>query len=248
MWYVPAATTFCLEDYDDFPATALITVPPQHDFRVGDPVRFEEEDGGSLDTALDEATQYFVVATTANTISVSATRGGVAITMNNDGGTGSANSAGHVKIIYDPFGGVCQVGSWDLQVERETLEVTTLPCGVGSSAAASKYVPFRKTQAGYASGSGSMTIFFTDNDDALGQRMLDNVMLRSQDGARVRLFINTISDGEAVPAPDLAASMYIEADISLQSMNISVDPDSPVEAEVGYSISNITHLYKTSLA
>ena len=139
------------------------------------------------------------------------------------------------------------MGSWDLSVERETLEVTTLPCGVGNSASASKYVPFRKTQAGYASGTGSMTIYFTDNDDALGQRMLDNVMLRSQDGSRVRLFINTISNGQAQPAPDLNASMYIEADISLQSMNISVDPDSAVEAEVGYSISDITHLYKTAL-
>ena len=62
-------------------------------------------------------------------------------------------------------------------------------------------------------------MIFTDNDDALGQRMLDNVMLTSQEGARVRLFVNTVSDGEATPAPDLTASMYIEADIALESMS-----------------------------
>ena len=39
-----------------------------------------------------------------------------------------------------------------------------------------------------------MTVLFNDNDDALGQRMLDNVMLSSQEGARVRLFVNTVAD------------------------------------------------------
>ena len=68
---------------------------------------------------------------------------------------------------------------WDLSIERESLDVTTLPCGVGGTDGG-KYAPFRKTQPGYASGSGTITVIFTDNDDALGQRMLDNVMLTSQ--------------------------------------------------------------------
>ena len=151
-----------------------------------------------------------------------------------------------INITYDPFGAVCQIASWDLTIEREELDVTTLPCGVGASGAtAGKYAAFRRTQSGYASGSGTMTVYFTDNDAALGQRMLDNVMLSSQEGARVRLFINTVAGSDG---PDLTNSMYIEADVSLVSMNVGVNPDDPTQAEIGYNISNVAHLFKTAVA
>ena len=248
LYYTPSATKFCLLDNTDFPAGNKITVPATHDFRVGDPVVFEEENGGNLDTKLTDGAQYYVVAKDATTISVSATKGGTAITLDGDGGTGSADTAGgHIGVKYDPFGAVCQIQSWDLSIERESLDVTTLPCGVAASAAASKYAPFRRTQPGYASGSGTITVIFTDNDDALGQRMLDNVMLTSQEGARVRLFVNTVSDGQSTPDVDLTNSMYIEADISLESMSLSVNPDDPITAEIGYTISNVAHLFKTDL-
>ena len=241
LYYTPSATKFCLLDFTDFPAGDAITVPATHDFRVGDPVVFTEE-GGNLCSELTESTQYYVVAITGTTISVSATKGGTAITITQSGGTGGADTpGGHIGVKYDPFGAVCQIQSWDLSIERESLDVTTLPCGVGGSAGG-KYAPFRKTQPGYASGSGTITVIFTDNDDALGQRMLDNVLLRTQDGARVRLFVNTVSDGGSPAAPDLTDSMYIEADISLESMSISVNPDDPLTAEIGYSISNVAHL------
>ena len=76
--------------------------------------------------------------------------------------------------------------------------MTTLPCGTGG-AEAGKYAPFRRTQPGYASGSGTITVIFTDNDDALGQRMLDNVMLSKQEGARVRLYVNTVAGVDGQP-------------------------------------------------
>ena len=62
--------------------------------------------------------------------------------------------------------------------------MTTLPCGVGNSSDAGKYAAFRKTQPGYATGEGEMTVFFTDNDLALSTRLLDNIMLKSQEGTR----------------------------------------------------------------
>ena len=245
LYYTPSATKFCLLDYTDFPAGTSITVPAQHDFRVGDPVVFTEEDGGNLCDELAEDTQYYVVAKTTTTIDVSASKGGTAITLTQSGGTGTADSAGHIGIKYDPFGAVCQIQSWDLSIDRESLDVTTLPCGVGGSTGSGKYAAFRKTQPGYASGSGTITVIFTDNDDALGQRMLDNVMLSSQEGARVRLFVNTVAGSSDV---DLKNSMYIEADVSLESMSISVNPDDPITAEIGYSISNVAHLFKTDLS
>ena len=71
VFFTPAGTRFCLLDFTDFPAGDAITVPAQHDFRVGDPVVFEEENGGSLCDDLTAGDQYYVVATTATTIGVS---------------------------------------------------------------------------------------------------------------------------------------------------------------------------------
>ena len=84
---------------------------------------------------------------------------------------------------YDPFGAVCQIVSWDLEITREELDAWgRIQCGVGGKlppACVTAIAAFMKFQPGYASGTGSMTVLFTDNDDALGQRMLDNVMLSS---------------------------------------------------------------------
>jgi len=250
LYYTPAATKWCLLDFTDFPAGTDIIVPAKHDFRVGDPVVFTSEDGGVLCDELTAGTQYYVVAVTTTTISVSETKGGTAITLTQSGGTGGADTpGGHIGIKYDPYGAVCQIQSWDLEISRESLDVTTLPCGIGAGGAtAGKYAAFRKTQPGYASGTGTITVLFTDNDDALGQRMLDNVLLSSQEGARVRLFVNTLSDGQTPPGVDLTNSMYIEADISLESMSLSVNPDDPITAEIGYSVSNVAHLFKTAVA
>ena len=91
-------------------------------------------------------------------------------------------------------------------------------------------------------------MIFTDNDDALGQRMLDNVMLSNQEGARVKLVLNSVSDGASPPALDDDASMFIEARVSLESMSVSVNPDDPVTADIGYTISDVSHLFKTDLS
>ena len=249
VYFTPAGTRFCLLDFTDFPAGNAITVPAQHDFRVGDPVVFEAENGGKLASELTAGDPYFVVATTATTIGVSATQGGDAITITQTGGTGGADTpGGHIGIKYDPFGAICAVKEWSISLERENLDVTTLSCGVGSSSDSGKYAAFRKTQPGYASGEGEMTVFFTDNDLALSTRLLDNIMLKSQEGARVRLFVNTVSDGATPPAPDLDASMYIEADVALTGLETSINPDDPTEATVTFSILNPTHLFKTAIA
>ena len=87
-------------------------------------------------------------------------------------------------------------------------------------------------------------MIFTDNDDALGQRMLDNVMLSSQEGARVKLYVNQVDNGAG--AVDDEGSMYIECDINMESMSISVNPDDPITAQT--AVSNVTHLFKADLS
>ena len=241
LYYTPAGTSWCLLAADFNAVDDTITVDARHDFRVGDPVKFAIEGGATIDTGLDVTKQYVVTAISGAVLTITEDDG-TAVNIAGDG----ADNGGHVRIYYDPFGGVCQIQSWDLTIERESLDVTTLPCGVGSgSATAGKYAAFRKTQPGYATGSGTITVLFTSNDSALGQRMLDNVMLSSQEGARVRLFVDTrATTGGAI---DLTNSMYIEADISLESMSVDVNPDDPTTAEISYTISDVTHLLKTQI-
>lgn len=236
VYFKPAGTSFCLLDHTDFPAGALITVPSNHDYRVGDAVVFKAEGTAKLDTALTAGTTYYVVAKAAATISVSATAGGTAITLTGDGGTGTADTPGatnHISVGMADFAVVCQVGEFSISIEREELDVTTLPCGVGGGG---KYAAFRSTQAGYASGSGTMTVMFTNDQTSLANRLLGNVLLKSQEGAEIKLYVNTVSDGAG--GVDDAQSLYIDAEISLTSMSLSVNPSDPTSGEINFSIRN----------
>lgn len=242
IYFQPAGTEFCLLDYTDFAAGTSITVPSSNDFRVGDAVKFTEEGTASLDTALTAGTTYYVVTRSATAISVSATSGGSAITLNGDGGTGSADTAGaanHIKVDMADFQVVCQVREFSVEITREELDVTTLPCSTAS--VGSKWASFRTTQAGFASGTGSMTVYFTEDQTALANRLLSNVLLKNQQGAAVKLYVNTVSDGAG--GVDDANSLYIESEVSLNSMSVSVNPDDATSAELAFSIVNPTNIF-----
>ena len=248
IYFQPAGSHFCLLDFTDFPAGDDITVPSNHDFQVGDPIVFKEEGTANLDSGLTADATVYVIATTATTIQVSATAGGAALPLTGDGGTGTADtpgSANHISVQYAEFAAICAVSEFSLSIEREELDVTTLPCGVG--AGGGKYAAFRKTQAGYASGTGSLTVYFSDSQTSLANRLLGNVLLKSQEGAKVRLFVNTVSDGAATPAPDLGKSLYVEADISITSMSLTINPDDPTTGELEFSILNPTHILGADL-
>ena len=247
IFFKPAGTSFCLLDFTDFPAGSDITVPSQHDYRVGDAVAFVAEGTANLDSTLISAAVYYVVASTATTIQVAITDGGVPVVLMGDGGTGTADtpgSANHIRIEPPNFAVVCQVREFSVEITREELDVTTLPCNVGSSGSG-KYAAFRSTQAGYAAGTGTMTVYFTDDQSSLANRLLANVMLKSQDGAEVRLFVNTVSDGFG--GADLDASLYIEAGISITSMSLSVNPDDATSAELSFNILDPKNILGTDL-
>ena len=236
IWFAPAATQYCLKDFTDFPAGTSITVPNDNDYRVGDPVTFTEEGTGNLDSALTASTVYYVVARTATTISVSATAGGGAIALNGDGGSGTADTAGaanHIKIDYAEFAAVCQVKEFSLDLSREEIDTTSLPCGAGGGGGV--MASFRTMQAGYATGSGTMNVQFTSDQTSLANRLLSNSMRKNQAGAEVRLFVNTVSGTGG--QPDLANSLYIEAPISIMGFSISVTPEDVTTAELNFSLS-----------
>ena len=241
VWFQPASTEFCLKDYTDFPAGTSITVPSDHDFRVNDPVKFTSQGSGHIDANLTAGTTYYVVAKASTTIDVSASAGGTAITLAGDGGTGSADSANtsvnHIKIDYAEFAAVCQVKSFSLDLSREEIDTTVLPCTVNTTGSLAS---FRTMQAGFASGSGSMEVQFTDDQTNLANRLLGNSMRRNQDGASVRLFINTVG---TTASPSLTDSLYIEAPISIMGFSLNVSPEDVIVGSLSFSLSGQpTHL------
>jgi len=230
--FTPAGTQFCLVAAD-LPAGNLVTVPANHDYRIGDKVKFTAEGTATLDTGLPAGGVVKVIAKPDSThIEIGDVNSGAPVTLAGDS-TGST-AADHIAIDIADFDPVCQVREFSLEISREELDVTTLPCSTG---AASKYAAFRSTQAGYASGTGTLTVYFTDSQDSLANRLLSNVMLKSQEGASVRLYVNAVA-GATAGTIDNTKSLYIEADISITSMSLSVNPDDPTSAELSFSIRN----------
>ena len=89
-----------------------------------------------------------------------------------------------------------------------------------------------------------MTVYFTDDQTSLANRLLANVMLRSQEGAQVKLYVNTECSGGVVVDAD---SIYIESGISITSMSLSVNPDDATSAELSFTINNPKHILTTDI-
>jgi hypothetical protein len=154
-------------------------------------------------------------------------------------GGDTAGAANHINIDYAEFAAVCQVKEFSIDLSRESIDTTSLPCGTGTSSA---QAPFRTQQAGYASGEGSMTVQFTEDQNSLANRLLANSMRKNQSGAEVRLFVNAVDDGTG--KPDLSKSLYIQAPISILGFNLSVTPEDVTTAELNFSLSGQpTHLF-----
>lgn len=245
--FQPAGTQFCLLDFTDFPAGTAITVPSNNDFRVGDHVVFTEEGTAVLDSGLVAGQTYNILTATSTAITVEDPGApGVPVTLNGDGGTGTADTPGaanHISISPAEFAVVCQVREFSIEITREELDVTTLPCSI---AAGGKFAAFRKTQPGFASGTGTMTVYFTDSQVSLANRLLGNVMLKSQEGANVKLYCNAVSDGAG--GVDDSASLYIESGISITSMSLSVNPDDPTSAELSFNVLDPKHIFGSDIA
>ena len=244
IYFSPGGTKWCLKDNTDFPSGASgITVPSGHDFRVNDPVKFLVVGDATLDTNLTASTAtYYVIAVTATTIKVAASLGGTNISLAGDGGTGSADKTGHINVQYAAAAAVSQVREFSISIEREMLDVTTLPGGVSG---VSKYAPFRNNQPGFATASGSMTVYFTDSQTSLANRLLGNVLLKSPEGAAVKLYVDCVDNGSG--AVDDANSIYVDADVTITGMNLNVNPDDATTGELTFNLVNPRHMFSTSL-
>ena len=175
-------------------------------------------------------------------IEVGLAPGGAAIAMNGDGGTGSADSdlPAHINIRLADWFSVCGVREFSLDITRDELDVTTLPCSDGGDDGCARLAAFRSTQAGYASATGTMSVYFTCDQENIANRLLGSSLLKSQSGATVRLYVCTKFENNEI---DNDASLYVEAEISITGMSFSVNPDDPTVGELTFSVTKMVSAF-----
>ena len=190
---------------------------------------------------------YYVVGTGKTTngeewIEVGVAANGAAIAMNGDGGTGAADSdaPAHINIRLADWFSVCGVREFSLEIERDELDVTTLPCSDGGDDGCTRLAAFRSTQAGYASATGTMSVYFTCDQENIANRLLGSSLLKSQSGATVRLYVCTKYENNQV---DNDASLFVEAEISITGMSFSVNPDDPTTGELSFSVTKMIEAF-----
>ena len=182
---------------------------------------------------------YYVVAKGPTWIEVSGAPNGTAITVNGDGGTGTAN-AGIIEVELCDFYAVCGVREFSLDISREELDVTTLPCFDSADDGCSKLANFRQTQSGFASATGTMTVYFTGDQENIANRLLGSAVLKDQTGARTKLYVSTKTGAAGV---DDAASLFVDAFINISGMSFSVNPDDPTSAELSFSVKKMVSAF-----
>jgi hypothetical protein len=227
-----AGTEFCLVA-EDFPAGAgVITVPATHEFQVGDVVQIHPVGTAKLDTGFTANADGDAVATVsavaAESITVVEVSDGSTITLAGD--ASGSDQANHFEISLSEYSSVCSIKEWSLSLERESLDITTLPCkpceGTGS-----KYASFRTTAPGYAAAEGSMTVLFSKDANSASNRLLANSMLKDQAGSWVKLYLDAVCGADGV---DDSVSNFIEAPVTLNGFEVTVNTEDAVEATINF--------------
>lgn len=221
LYYKPAGTTSTFSPADVTVAGAILNVGSYFNFKVGDPVKFSvvNQAGGTatgtLPSGITAGTTYYVIGYTASTgaLTVSATLGGSVITITTQG---TAVSPNKFQVAYADYQVVGQVRDWKFDMSRTEIDVTTIGQTPG------QYVPFKNYVTGFGDGNGSCTVYMADDDFAVSNRMIEDVLQRLQGGAAFKLYSNRIISGGSV---DDTKSRSIAMDAVLTSASVGVDPD-----------------------
>ena len=152
---------------------------------------------------------------------------------------GNSNEGSYTFRLCD-FQTVCGVRSFSIDLSRDELDVTTLPCSV-SEACGKELASFRKTQAGFATATGTLEVYFTCDNESVQNKILQGSLQRTQGGATVRLYVCTKTDAQG--EIDVDSSLFIEADIQLLGMSFSVDPDSPTTATINFGVTSVVSAF-----
>ena len=249
--FKPPGTSVCVRDFSawgtDGDATH-ITMACGSDFRPGDIVTLTEEDGGNIDGSFIDGTNYKVQATGKTLgiqwITLSLTTDNIVISCAGDGGAGTADTAlpAHINIKLADWYSVCGVREFSIDISRDELDVTTLPCSDGTTTdGCETLAAFRSTQAGYASATGTMSVYFTSDQDTIANRLLGSAVLKNQSGAAVKLYVSTQYDASGNVSD--ADSLFVEADIAITGVSFSVNPDDPTTGELSFSVRKIVSAF-----
>ena len=227
-----AGTEFCLVA-EDFPAGAgVITVPASHEFQIGDVVQIHPVGAATLDTGFtanaDGDALATVSAVAAEEITVVEVADGSAITLAGD--ASGSDQANHFEISLSEYSSICSIKEYSLSLERESIDITTLPCKP-CEGAGSKYASFRTTAPGYAAAEGSMTVLFSKDANSASNRLLANSMLKDQAGSWVKLYLDAVCGADGV---DDSLSNYIEAPVTLNGFEVTVNTEDAVEATINF--------------
>jgi hypothetical protein len=215
LYYTPAGTSVTTLTASAFPATGSdITVGSYLGFRVDDPVTLAYPAGATTTNAI-AAGAYFVKTYVASTgvMTISSTVGGAAETAT---ALPSGFGASFASITYTAPVVVGSVRDWSFEITRSEIDVTTIGQEAG------QYTPFRTYIAGFADGTGSATVYNTDDDSNMANRLIEDVIQRQQTGARMKLYIDRVVVSGTV---NDTLSRSINVPVILTSASLTVNPD-----------------------
>lgn len=233
-YYKPAGTlsTFGESDVTTGVGTSEIIVGTNLNFKAGDPIKFNfrntltgEVGTGTLPAPLATANTYYVKSYASTTgVLVVATDATLAteVDLTDDGTVASPNK---FEVFYASYAVVAEVRDWSLEISRAEIDVTTIGQTLG------QYVPFRKYISGFGDASGTANVYMTDEDSALANRLVQDVLLRKQVGAGMKLYMERIESGGSV---DDTKSRSIEMPVTLTSASMNVNPDDAQSVTVNF--------------
>ena len=226
LYYKPAGTTGTFGETNVSIANDEITVQTYLNLKVGDPVKFRVVNSqtgaagsGTLPAPISSATTYFVLSYTATTgvLTVSTSAGGTILAITDDGTIAAPNE---FEVYYADYAAVGQVQNWSFEISRAEIDVTTIGQAVG------QYAPFKAYIPGFADGNGSASVFVTNEDSALSNRMVEDVLQRQQVGCAFKLY----TDKGATEA----LSRSIAMDAVLLSATLNINPDDAQMVEITF--------------
>ena len=226
LYYKPAGTTGTFIESNVSVANDEITIQAYLNLKVGDPVKFRVVNSqtgaagsGTLPAPISSATTYFVLSYTAATgvLTVSTSAGGTILAITDDGTIAAPNE---FEVYYADYAAVGQVQNWSFEISRAEIDVTTIGQAVG------QYAPFKAYIPGFADGNGSASVFVTNEDSALSNRMVEDVLQRQQVGCAFKLY----TDKGATEA----LSRSIAMDAVLLSATLNINPDDAQMVEITF--------------
>ena len=233
-YYKPAGTTatFGESNVTTGAGTSEINVGPNLNFKPGDPIKFNfrnTQSGavgtGTLPSPLSPSTTtYYVLtySTSTGVLTFSATAGGAEVDLTDDGTLAAPNK---FEVFYASYAVVAEVRDWSLEISRAEIDVTTIGQTLG------QYVPFRKYISGFGDANGTANVYMTDEDNALANRLVQDVLLRKQVGAAMKLYLERIESGGSV---DDTKSRSIEMPVTLTSASLNVNPDDAQSVAINF--------------